>query len=127
LIVSISNLGNQSRTSKIIAKISENSNIDVRHKHNIITKRSVTINLQTNCDVCEIEGTQNIGDSGFAVFPDLSICHFRCLNNMILNNNSFDKNKKDKNIHPKSGNNFLRYPMIIDYNFNKSNNRQLNN
>jgi hypothetical protein len=96
------------RKSKILLKISESGNLDTHHRHALVTsQRKVEINLKTVCMVC----TQPIGDSVFAVFPDLSVIHYRCLNSKEEDK----KSTRDKSIHPITGQDFQKYPVSIDY------------
>lgn len=91
--------------SEIMNKISESANLDTHNRREIVNQRSVDINLQTVCSFCKAP----IGDSVVSVFPDLSIVHYRCLRSLK------DNKGRDRHVHPSTGQDFKKYPTIIDF------------
>lgn len=91
--------------SELMNKISESANLDIHHRREVVNQRSIDINLQTVCSYCK----GPIGDSVVSVFPDLSIVHYRCLRSLK------DNKGRDRHIHPTTGQDFKKYPTIIDF------------
>jgi len=92
-------------SSKLMKTISESANLDIHNRRETVNQRSVDINLQTVCSFCKAP----IGDSVASVFPDLSIVHYRCLRSLK------DNKGRDRFIHPSTGQDFKKYPTIIDF------------
>ncbi|KAL0483647.1 Vam6/Vps39-like protein [Acrasis kona] len=92
------------RTSKIKDRLSRNANMQVKAKHLKATTRKVEVYAHTVCPVCD----QTIENAVFAVFPDMSIVHYRCLTSA---NNKRDKMMKSTSVHPKTLLNFDRFPV----------------
>lgn len=103
----ILNTQSKFRTSKMLAKVAECGNLDIHHRHSLVSQRHVEINLQSLCSFCNAP----IGDSVITIFPDLSIVHFRCLRTKV----DGDKKIRDRNVHPTTGQDFSRYPVNIDF------------
>lgn len=92
------------RTSKIKNRLSRNANMQVRAKHLKATSRKTTVHTHTVCPVCD----QPIENAVFAVFPDLSVIHYRCLTSA---NNKKERMAKSTTVHPKTLLNFDRFPV----------------
>ncbi|KAF0976123.1 hypothetical protein FDP41_004798 [Naegleria fowleri] len=90
------------RTTLIKNELARNASMQVKARHVKATTRSVTVTSTTSCPVCE----QPIGNAVFAVFPDQSVVHYRC-----LLSNEDEKKEKNKNVHPKNGIDFKKFPV----------------
>ncbi|KAG2381405.1 hypothetical protein C9374_006394 [Naegleria lovaniensis] len=91
------------RTTLIKNELARNASMQVKARHVKATTRSVTVTSTTSCPVCE----QPIGNAVFAVFPDQSVVHYRCL----LSGDQDEKKEKNKNVHPKNGIDFKKFPV----------------
>jgi tetratricopeptide (TPR) repeat protein len=92
------------RTSKIKNRLSRNANMQVRSKHLKATSRKVIVHTHTVCPVCD----QTIENAVFAVFPDLSVIHYRCLTSA---NSKKERMLKSTTVHPKTMLNYDRFPV----------------
>ncbi|KAL9652022.1 hypothetical protein ABK040_000363 [Willaertia magna] len=91
------------RTTLIKNELARNASMQIRNRYVKATTRSIIVNSTTTCPVCE----QPIGNSVFAVFPDQSVVHYRCL----TNSNDDERKEKNKSIHPKNLIDFRKFPQ----------------
>ncbi|EFC39329.1 vacuolar protein sorting 39 [Naegleria gruberi] len=90
------------RTTLIKNELARNASMQVKARHVKATTRSITVTSTTSCPVCE----QPIGNAVFAIFPDQSVVHYRC-----LISNEDEKKEKNRNVHPKNGIDFKKFPV----------------
>ena len=90
------------RTTLIKNELARNASMQVKSRHVKATTRSVVVTSTTSCPICE----QPIGNAVFAIFPDQSIVHYRC-----LVSNEDEKKEKNRSVHPKNGIDFKKFPF----------------
>jgi hypothetical protein len=95
----------QERNLIIKNRLSQNTNMEITRKHIKAVKRNILVTSNTICPVC----MTNIGHAVFALFPDMSCVHYRCLTQSETNSK-----EKQRSIHPKTGVNFKKFPVCFD-------------
>jgi len=94
----------QSRVAQLKNKLAQNANIHTRQVQLKAAQRSVSIKSDTVCPVCR----NPIGNAVFAVFPDMSCVHYRCLQNAP------NSKEKLRNVHPQTNVDFEKDPKQFD-------------